>query len=76
MDELDVRFANHTGGPTSRRTSPSPLAASAQIAAALLAVLDIGEEVLYPRPGWFAYCAVTRGAAATPVPVDLTWAQA
>ena len=42
------------------------------IAAALLAVLEVGEEVLYPRPGWFAYGAVTRGAAGTPVPVDLT----
>jgi len=51
LDELDVRLANHTGGHTSRRTLPSPLAASAQIAAALLAVLDVGEEVPYPRPG-------------------------
>ena len=42
------------------------------MAAALLAVLEVGEEVLYPRPGWFAYRAVTRGAAGTPVPVDLT----
>ena len=45
------------------------------MAAALLAVLDVGEEVLYPRPGCFAYCAVTRGAVGTPLPVDLTWAR-
>ncbi len=41
------------------------------IAAALLAVLEIGEEVIYPRPGWFSYGALVRGAAGTPVPVDL-----
>ncbi|MEK1890541.1 MAG: aminotransferase class I/II-fold pyridoxal phosphate-dependent enzyme [Phyllobacterium sp.] len=42
------------------------------IAAALLAVLEVGDEVIYPRPGWFAYGAVIRGAAGTPVGVDLT----
>jgi aspartate aminotransferase len=42
------------------------------IAAALLAVLEVGDEVLYPRPGWFNYGPLTRGAAGTPVPVDLT----
>ena len=41
------------------------------IAAALLAVIEVGDEVCYPRPGWFAYGAVIRGAAGTPVPVDL-----
>jgi aspartate aminotransferase len=41
------------------------------IAAALLGVLEIGEQVLYPRPGWFSYSALVRGAAGTPVPVDL-----
>lgn len=41
------------------------------IAAALLAVLEVGEEVIYPRPGWFAYGAQIRGAAGTPVAVDL-----
>ncbi|MBR0670802.1 aminotransferase class I/II-fold pyridoxal phosphate-dependent enzyme [Roseomonas soli] len=41
------------------------------IAAALLAVLEPEEEVLYPRPGWFNYGVLTRGAGGTPVPVDL-----
>ena len=41
------------------------------IAAALLAVLEVGDEVLHPRPGWFSYRALIRGAAGTPVPVDL-----
>lgn len=41
------------------------------IAATLLAVLEIGEEVLYPRPGWFSYGALVRGAAGTPIPMDL-----
>lgn len=41
------------------------------IAAALLAVIEVGDEVCYPRPGWFAYGAVIRGAAGIPVPVDL-----
>jgi aspartate aminotransferase len=41
------------------------------IAAALLAVLEVGDEVIYPRPGWFAYGAQIRGAAGTPVAVDL-----
>lgn len=41
------------------------------IAAALLAVLEVGEEVIYPRPGWFAYGAQIRGAAGTPVAVNL-----
>ena len=41
------------------------------IAAALLAVLEVGDEVIYPRPGWFNYGALTRGAAGTPTPVDL-----
>ena len=41
------------------------------IAAALLAVLEVGDEVIYPRPGWFNYDALTRGAAGAPTPVDL-----
>jgi aspartate aminotransferase len=41
------------------------------IAAALLAVLEVGDEVIYPRPGWFAYGAEIRGAAGIPVAVDL-----
>lgn len=41
------------------------------LAAALLAVLEPGEEVIYPRPGWFFYAALTRAAGAAPVPVDL-----
>lgn len=42
------------------------------IAAALLAVLEVGDEVIFPRPGWFNYGALTRGAAGLPIPVDLT----
>ena len=34
-------------------------------------MIEVGEEVCYPRPGWFAYGALIRGAAAIPVPVDL-----
>jgi aspartate aminotransferase len=34
-------------------------------------VLEVGDEVLHPRPGWFNYDALIRGAAGTPVPVDL-----
>ena len=41
------------------------------IAAALLAVIEVGDEVVYPRPGWFSYGALIRGAAGTPVPVNL-----
>ncbi|WP_431281835.1 aminotransferase class I/II-fold pyridoxal phosphate-dependent enzyme [Humitalea sp. 24SJ18S-53] len=41
------------------------------LAAALLAVLEPGDEVLYPRPGWFLYGGLTRAAGGTPVPVDL-----
>ena len=41
------------------------------ISAALLAVLEVGDEVIYPHPGWFAYGAVIRGAAGTPVGVSL-----
>jgi aspartate aminotransferase len=37
-----------------------------------LAVLEVGDEVLDPRPGWINYAALIRGAAGTPVPVDLT----
>ncbi len=41
------------------------------IAAAMLAVLEPGEEVLYPRPGWIYYGALARAAGGVPVPVDL-----
>ncbi|WP_270935861.1 aminotransferase class I/II-fold pyridoxal phosphate-dependent enzyme [Falsiroseomonas oryzae] len=41
------------------------------LASAMLAVLEVGEEVIYPRPGWFFYAALTRGSAGIPVPVDL-----
>ncbi|PWS35168.1 aminotransferase [Falsiroseomonas bella] len=41
------------------------------IATAMLAVLEPGEEVLYPRPGWFFYGALVRGAGGVPVPMDL-----
>jgi aspartate aminotransferase len=34
-------------------------------------VLEPGDEVLHPRPGWWNYGALIRGAAGTPVPVDL-----
>jgi aspartate aminotransferase len=37
-----------------------------------VAVLEVGDEVLYPRPGWFNDAALIRGAAGTPVPIDLT----
>jgi aspartate aminotransferase len=59
----------------SRDYKPDDIAITAggfgAIAAALLAVLEVGEEVIYPRPGWFAYGAEVRGAAGTPVAVDL-----
>ncbi|RWQ68831.1 MAG: aminotransferase class I/II-fold pyridoxal phosphate-dependent enzyme [Mesorhizobium sp.] len=59
----------------SRNYKPDDIAITAggfgAIAAALLAVLEVGEEVIYPRPGWFAYGAQIRGAAGTPVAVDL-----
>ncbi len=42
------------------------------LAGALLAVLEIGDEVIYPRPGWFFYGPLVRGAGGQPVPVDLT----
>jgi Aspartate/tyrosine/aromatic aminotransferase len=59
----------------SRNYRPEDIAITAggfgALAAALLAVLEVGDEVIYPRPGWFAYGAEIRGAAGTPVPVDL-----
>ena len=58
-----------------QRFEPADVAITAggfgAIAAALLAVIEVGDEVCYPRPGWFAYGAVIRGAAGVPVPVDL-----
>jgi hypothetical protein len=36
-----------------------------------MAVLEIGVEVLHTRPGGFSYGALIRGAAGTPVPVNL-----
>jgi aspartate aminotransferase len=41
------------------------------LAAAMLALLEPGEEVLYPRPGWYYFSALARGAGGVPVPVDL-----
>ena len=34
-------------------------------------MIEVGDEVLQPLPGWFSYGALIRGAAGTPVPVDL-----
>lgn len=41
------------------------------LATAMLALLEPGEEVLYPRPGWYYFSALARGAGGVPVPVDL-----
>jgi aspartate aminotransferase len=55
--------------------NPSDIAITAggfgAIAAALLAVVEVDDEVIYPRPGWFNYAPLIRGAAGTPIPVDL-----
>lgn len=70
--EAVARSLSRTRG---RNYNPDDIAITAggfgAIAAALLAVLEVGDEVIYPRPGWFAYGAQIRGAAGTPVAVDL-----
>jgi aspartate aminotransferase len=40
--------------------------------AAVMAVLDPGDEVLLPTPSWVSYQAMARLAGATPVPVPLS----
>ncbi|WP_086996090.1 aminotransferase class I/II-fold pyridoxal phosphate-dependent enzyme [Rhizobium sullae] len=71
--ETVARKLSETRG---RSYEPADIAITAggfgAIAAALLAVLEVGDEVIYPRPGWFAYGAQIRGAAGTPVAVDLS----
>jgi aspartate/methionine/tyrosine aminotransferase len=39
---------------------------------AMLALLDPGDEVLYPDPGFPAYSSITRGLGAVPVPFELS----
>jgi aspartate aminotransferase len=39
---------------------------------AMLALLDPGDEVLYPDPGFPAYPSITRGLGAVPVPFTLS----
>src|SRR5262245_23418238 len=45
--------------------------AKARLATTCLRARPGRDEVLYPRPGWLNYDALIRGAAGTPVPVDL-----
>ncbi|HEY6769768.1 MAG TPA: pyridoxal phosphate-dependent aminotransferase [Candidatus Sulfotelmatobacter sp.] len=39
---------------------------------AMMALLDPGDEVLYPDPGFPGYPSITRGLGAIPVPFELT----
>jgi aspartate/methionine/tyrosine aminotransferase len=38
---------------------------------AMMALLESGDEVLYPDPGFPGYASITRGLGATPVPFEL-----
>ncbi len=38
---------------------------------AIEAVVDPGDEVIYPRPPWFAYGAMTANAGGVPVPIEV-----
>jgi aspartate aminotransferase len=39
---------------------------------AMMALLEPGDEVLYPDPGFPAYASITRGLGAVPVPFELS----
>src|ERR1700727_1515492 len=39
---------------------------------AMMALLEPGDEVLYPDPGFPAYSSITRGLGAVPVPFELS----
>jgi len=39
---------------------------------AMMALLDPGDEVLYPDPGFPGYASITRGLGAVPVPYELS----
>ena len=43
--------------------------------AALQAMVNPGDEVMYLEPGWVSYPSIIEASAAKPVPVRLTWEQ-
>lgn len=70
MREAIIRYTERFYG---RRVEPANVMASAgakqAIMVALMALLDPGDEVIFPVPYWVSYPDMTRLAAGVPVPV-------
>jgi aspartate aminotransferase len=73
--DLRVRIAEHLSTQHAQKIDPRNVivtpGAKMMIFSIIQSVVDPGDEVIYPDPGYPAYAAAIRLAGATPVPVKL-----